>query len=213
MAFPPASRLYFITDSASSRGRSNEEMIRLAVAGGASIVQLREKQMTEGQLLQEARELRVVTRQIGVAFIVNDRVDIARKVGADGVHVGQQDASVKAARERLGKGAIIGGSAETVEQAIAMEQAGADYVANSYPIFGSPTKPDLPSVGVGFVRLLKEAVGIPVCAIGGISQHKVGDVVAAGADLVAVISALTTADDPAMMAREIVAEIERHASS
>ena len=211
LVFPPRSRLYFITDSASSHGRSNEEMIRLAVAGGAGIVQLREKHMTDDQLLDEARRLRKATQELGVMFIVNDRVDIAKAVGADGVHVGQQDVSVEVAREELGPDAIIGGSAKTPQQAIAMEQAGADYVANSGPVFRSPTKPDLPSVGVGLIKLLKEAVGIRVCAIGGITEHNVGEVVAAGADLVAVISALTTAEDPAATARAIIAQIERHA--
>jgi thiamine-phosphate pyrophosphorylase len=205
--FPPPSRLYFITDSASSLGRANEEMVRRVVAGGVGIVQLREKRLDDAQLLEEARRLREVTRELEVLFIVNDRVDIARAVGADGVHVGQQDMSVALARSWLGSEAIIGGSAETPEQASAMELAGANYIANSLPLFPSPTKPDLPAVGLESIRRLRAAVTVPICAIGGITPDNVADVIAAGADLIAVISALTTAEDPTAVAREFVARM------
>lgn len=203
-------RLFFITDSASSRGRSNEEMVRLAAAGGASIVQLREKNLSDDQLLAEAYRLREVTRELGVVFIVNDRVDIARRVDADGVHVGLQDVSVEFAREQLGPDAVVGASVRTPEQAINAERAGATYVANCGPIFPSPTKPELSSVGVDIIRLLRRTVKIPVCAIGGINERNVGQVVEAGANLVAVISAITTAKDPAEAARRIIAQIHKH---
>ncbi len=185
-------------------------MVRSAAAGGAGIVQLREKRLDDAQLLAEARKLREVTRELGVVFIVNDRVDIARRVEADGVHVGLQDVSVEFAREQLGPDAVVGASVRTPEQAIAAQQAGATYVANCGPIFPSPTKPELPCGGVDIIRLLRRTVKIPVCAIGGINERNVGEVVDAGANLVAVISAITTAEDPAAAARRIILQIHKH---
>ncbi len=194
--------LYVITDHSLSRGRSNEEVVEAAITGGADIIQLRDKGRTAKQLLQEALKLRNITRRRGVLFIVNDRVDLVLAVDADGVHLGQDDLPLKYARKLLGDDKIIGISAQNVEQAVQAEKDSADYVAVS-AIFSTPTKPDAQSLGLEAITNIKRNVGIPVVAIGGIKEENAAQVRKAGADCIAVISAVVSAVDIEKAARNL----------
>lgn len=200
--------LYLVTDRGLSRGRATVEIVREAVAGGATCVQLREKQCSTREFIEEARALVALLQPLGVPLIINDRVDVARAVGAAGVHLGQQDMSIADAR-RLGlPGWIIGVSAESVADAIQAEREGADYVGVS-PVFATPTKADAaPPLGLEGLRAIRAAVKISLVAIGGIHVGNARDVIQAGADGLAVVSAIVAADDPRAAAAELRREIE-----
>ena len=202
--------LYLVTDRALSRGRATAEIVRAAVAGGVTCVQLREKHCGTREFLEEARALRVVSRALGIPLIVNDRVDVALAVGADGVHLGQQDMPLADARRLGPPGWIIGVSAESPADAIRAEQEGADYVGVS-PVFATPTKADAaPPLGLEGLRNIRAAVKIPLVAIGGIHAGNARAAIRAGADGLAVVSAIVSADSPraaaAILRREIDAE-------
>ena len=194
--------LYVITDHDLSRGRPDEEVVEQAMAGGADVIQLRDKGRTTKELLQEALRLREITREKGVKFIINDRVDLALASDADGVHLGQDDLPIKWARKLLGDGKIIGASAQTVEQAVQAEKDSADYVAVS-AIFSTPTKPDAQALGLEAITNIKRNVNIPVVAIGGIKEENAAQVREAGADCIAVISAVVSADNIEEAARNL----------
>ncbi len=201
--------LYLVTDRALSRARTSVEIVRAAVAGGVTCVQLREKTCGTREFVAEARALRAVLRGTGVPLIVNDRVDVALAAGADGVHLGQRDMSVADAR-RLGPSAwIIGVSAESRDDAIRAEKDGADYVGVS-PVFATATKADhAPPLGLEGLRAIRAAVGIPLVAIGGIHVENARAVIRAGANGLAVVSAIVSAESPraaaAALRREIAA--------
>jgi thiamine-phosphate pyrophosphorylase len=199
--------LYVITDREIARGLSHAEIARRVICGGADVVQLREKGMPCRDLLATAREIREITREAGVLFIVNDRIDIAIVAGADGVHLGQDDLPVREARRIAPAGFIIGVSVGCVAEAVAAESAGAGYVALS-PIFPTTSKDDAgPGHGIQVLRGICNAVSIPVIAIGGITHQNVSEVVAAGADGVAVISAVVGREDITGAARQMKAII------
>jgi thiamine-phosphate pyrophosphorylase len=182
---------------------SHVELARLAVAGGADSIQLRDKRLSDGELADVAREVLVVCRRAGVPLLINDRVDVARQVGADGVHVGRADEPIDYARRVLGREAIIGGSADSVDEAVAVDTEGADYVGFGH-IFATGSKEKTgPPVGVETLRRARVAVRIPIIAIGGITAANVKSVVEAGAWGVAVIGAVCGADDPEVAARDI----------
>ena len=200
--------LYLVTDRALARGRSTAALVREAVAGGATCVQVREKNGGTREFLEEARAVQAALRGTGVPLIVNDRVDVALAIGADGVHLGQQDMPIAEAR-RLGPAEwIIGVSAECVEDAIRAEREGADYVGVS-PVFATPTKTDtaLP-LGLEGLRQMRAAVKIPLVAIGGIHAGNAREVIRAGADGLAVVSAIVSADSPREAARQLRREIK-----
>ena len=200
--------LYVITDRGLSKGRSHLEVMRAAIEGGATAIQLRDKEATTRELVEVGRALRELARQRGVAFIVNDRVDVALAVDADGVHVGQDDMPARLARKLLGLDKIVGVSASTVEEALQAQADGADYVSAS-PVFSTPTKPDAaPPTGLEGLRAFVEALRVPVVAIGGINEGNVGEVIKAGAAGVAVISAVVAAPDVAEAARRLRQRIE-----
>lgn len=200
--------LYVITDRMLSRGKSHPEVARAAIEGGATIIQLRDKEASTRELIEAGLALRKLAREREVAFMVNDRVDVAMTVEADGVHVGQDDMPAKLARKLMGPGKIIGVSTSTVEEALGAEADGADYVSAS-PVFTTPTKPDTPPpTGLEGLRAIAEAVHVPVIAIGGINESNVEEVVKAGADGVAVISAVVAAPDIAEAARRLRKRIE-----
>ncbi len=187
--------LYVLTDHGLSRGRSNAEVVEEAIAGGADVIQLRDKGYTAKQLLEEALKLRRITRESGVPFIINDRVDVALAVEADGVHLGQDDFSIAWARRLLGKDRIIGISTHNVEEAVQAEKDGADYISIG-SAFPTTTKPDArPISGLELITGIKENVNIPVVAIGGINLENAAQVGMAGADCIAVISAVVSAVD------------------
>ena len=200
--------LYLVTDRSLARGRTSVEIVREAVAGGATCVQLREKNCGTREFLEEARAFQAALRGTGVPLVVNDRVDVALAVDADGVHLGQQDMALADARRLGPPGWIIGVSAECVEDAIRAEREGADYIGVS-PVFATPTKTDaaLP-LGLEGLRQMRAAVKIPLVAIGGIHAGNAREVIRAGADGLAVVSAIVSADSPREAARQLRREIE-----
>ena len=196
--------LYVITDEQLSNGRSHIEIARFAIEGGADVIQLRDKTASSRKLYEDAIAIRKITRDADVPFIVNDRLDIALAVDADGVHVGQKDLPAKVARRLIGSDKILGVSAETVEQAIQAEQDGADYLGVG-PIFEArSTKPDASEpMGLVLLREIQCRCKIPVIAIGGINQQNASETIQAGADGIAVISAIVSAQDIASASREL----------
>lgn len=200
-------RLYIITDRALSRGRSNEEVIRRAILGGADVVQLRDKGASTSELYREAVLLRQLTRAMDTAFIINDRVDVALAVDAEGVHLGRDDLPLSVARRMLEPHKIIGASTHSLQQARAAAQEGAHYLSVG-PVFSTTTKEAGPPVGVNLIRQVKDHIDIPVVAIGGLRLQNVTEVLQARADCVAVISAAVSAEDVEKSVRALKAKIE-----
>jgi thiamine-phosphate pyrophosphorylase len=195
--------LYVITDEGIGRGRSHAELARRAVAGGADVIQLRDKALSCRDLLGAAVAIREITRDAGALFIVNDRLDVALAAGADGVHLGENDLPIGEARRLAPPGFIIGASVGSVATAVSAEAEGADYVALS-PTFATGSKDDAgPGHGLAMLSAVRAAVALPLVAIGGITAGNVGEVIAAGADGVAVISAVVGKDDVTAAARDI----------
>ena len=200
--------LYLVTDRALARGRTTGEIVREAVAAGVTCVQLREKNCGTREFLEEARAIQAALRGTGVPLIVNDRVDVALAVGADGVHLGQRDMAIGDARRLGPSGWIIGVSAESVDDAVQAEREGADYIGVS-PVFATPTKTDTARpLGLEGLRQMRAAVKIPLVAIGGIHASNARDVIRAGADGLAVVSAIVSADSPREAAGQLRREIE-----
>jgi thiamine-phosphate pyrophosphorylase len=193
--------VYPITDTRIS-GLSHADQVSLLADGGATLVQLREKDLSALDFYKQAAAAFAVARQRGVTLIINDRADVALAVGAQGVHLGQDDLPPDAARKLLGEDAIIGYSTHNVSQAIAAAAFPIDYIALG-PIFSTGTKanPD-PVVGLDGLRVVRKAIGsIPLVAIGGITEANAAAVIDAGADSVAVVSALLSGDPAAISDR------------
>ncbi len=205
-------RLYVITDSRLLGPRSLVEAVEEAIRGGATVIQYREKNAPTRKMVEEARLLRTLCKGKGVTFIVNDRIDVALAVDADGVHVGDDDMPVWLARKILGPLKIIGASADSVEKALLYAAEGADYlgVGSIYP---TSTKPDAgPPIGIEGLRRIVSVVNIPVVAIGGINADNAKEVLGAGASGIAVISAVMGAPDifeATMRLRKIVDEVRK----
>jgi thiamine-phosphate diphosphorylase len=200
--------LYLVTDRGLSRGRTTCEIVREAVAGGVTCVQLREKRCGTREFIEEARAVLAILRPLGVPLIINDRVDVALMVGADGVHLGQQDMAITDARVLAPPAWIIGVSAESVDDARRAERKGADYIGVS-PVFATQTKLDAATpLGLKGLRQIRNAVQIPLVAIGGIHCGNVRDVIRAGADGVAVVSAVVSADSPRAAAAALRRELD-----
>ena len=201
--------LYVVLDRTAARGRDLDSLLAAVIDGGCRMVQLREKEWPSGRLLPLARRLRDRCRSAGVTFIINDRVDVAVAVEADGVHVGQDDLPARLARSFLTKGMVLGVSTHDIEQARAARDDGADYVAVG-SMFPTATKPDFQLVGPALIRKLRGEIRVPLIGIGGITHDNVADVVRAGADGVAVISAVCAAPDPGVATRRFL-ELIGHA--
>jgi thiamine-phosphate pyrophosphorylase len=187
--------LYVILDRTAARGRDLEEILDATIAGGCRLVQLREKEWPTGRLLPLAERLLDRCRRAGVTFIVNDRVDLAVAVGADGVHLGQDDLPPRAARPLLRPGMVLGRSTHSIAQARQAQADGADYIAVG-SMFPTQTKPDFELVGPELVRAVRPETRAPLVGIGGITRENVTQVIRAGADGVAVISAVCAAENP-----------------
>ncbi|WP_332449867.1 thiamine phosphate synthase [Methanoculleus sp.] len=199
--------LYVVTDETIGRGRSHAELAARAVAGGADMIQLRDKTLSSRDLLAAAFAIREVTLDAGALFIVNDRLDVALAAGADGVHLGESDLPIGHARRIAPPGFIIGASVGSVATAVGAANEGADYVALS-PTFATGSKDDAgPGHGLATLSAIRSAVSLPLVAIGGITAGNVGEVIAAGADGVAVISAVVGKDDVTAAARDLRSRI------
>jgi thiamine-phosphate pyrophosphorylase len=198
--------LYVILDRAAAGDRGLDAILEATIAGGCRMVQLREKVWPSGRLWPLAERLRARCREAGVTFVVNDRVDLALAVGAAGVHLGQDDLPPRAARPLLHGGMLLGLSTHSLAQAEAAQAAGADYVAVG-SMFPTATKPDFALVGPGLLRAIRPRVRVPLVGIGGVTPENVGEVIRAGADGVAVISAVCAAPDPEAATRRFLDEI------
>ena len=195
--------LYLVTDRGLAKGRSTLDIVGAAVSGGVTCVQLREKECSTREFIEEALAVKDFLKARGVPLIINDRVDVALAVGADGVHLGQTDMPLEAAQKILGDSMIIGISAESLEDAVEAEKGGADYLGVS-PIFATPTKTDTaPPLGLEGLRAIRRAVNLPLVGIGGLNQDNAADVIRSGGDGVAVVSAVVSAGDPAAAARNL----------
>ncbi|MCU4925802.1 thiamine phosphate synthase [Halobacteria archaeon AArc-dxtr1] len=207
---PAGWETYLVTQASLSRGRTTPEVVADAIAGGVDAVQLREKDADAAVRYDQGRELRELTAEATVPLLVNDRVDIARAIDADGVHVGQSDLPVPVVRDLLGPDAIVGCSTSTVAEARRAEAAGADYLGVG-TIYGTGSKdvdPAKDNVGPGRVAEIADAVSIPIVGIGGITAANAGPVVRAGAAGVAVISEITAAGDPQAATADLADAVE-----
>lgn len=203
-----ALKLYAVTDYSWLCGRTLEDCVSQALRGGVTFVQLRQKGATTNQLVEQAEKLIPLCRRAGVPFVIDDDAYAAKLCGADGVHVGQSDATCADARRILGEDAIIGVSAQTVEQAIAAERAGADYLGVG-AMFVTSTKPDADKVSLEDLRAICAAVKIPVVAIGGISGKNIVDLQHTGIAGVAVVSAIFAASDITDATAQLLRKVDR----
>jgi thiamine-phosphate pyrophosphorylase len=187
--------LYCLTAEKFSRGRGNLEVVRAMLDAGVKLVQYREKEKKSGVMLEECLEIRRMTRQAGAAFIVNDHIDLALMVGADGVHIGQEDFPVQAVRRLVGEEMAIGLSTHAPQEALAAVQSGADYIGVG-PIFRTFTKEDVVDpVGFEYLEYVAGSLDVPFVAIGGIKEHNVAEVVRRGARCVAMVTEIVEAED------------------
>ena len=193
--------LYFVADR-----DGMQRALDAALAGGADLFQLRDKDASDDELLAAAETARERCRAAGALFVLNDRHDLAVACGADGVHVGQEDTPVARAREIVGNDVIVGLSTHSMKQAQAGCRSGADYIAVG-PVHATPTKEGRPAIGVEPIRYAAAHVSVPWFAIGGIDTGTVGDVVRAGARRIVVVRALADADDPEATARALRASV------
>jgi thiamine-phosphate pyrophosphorylase len=201
--------LYVVTDRNKANGLAHAEIARRATKGGANVIQLRDKHLSRRELYLTALEVRQVTRENNAAFIVNDSLDVALAAKADGVHLGQDDLPLEAARRIAPESFIIGVSVGTVAQAVRAEDEGADYIALS-PIFDTSSKDDAGrGRGLEVLKEIKRAVEIPVIAIGGIDKKNLPSVIRTGADGAAVITAVVGQKDIEAAARELSAIIAK----
>jgi len=186
--------LYVIIDIKACGNRDPAYVAEEAIAGGADIIQLRDKVSSVSEILEVARAIRGLAKNKKVPFIINDRVDIAVAVGADGVHLGQDDLPIESARSIIGSEKIIGFSTHSLPQALDAEKSGADYIGLG-PVFPTPTKPDYTAVGIDLIKEVRGKIKIPFVVIGGIDESNIDEVVAAGASRVAVVRAVCGAKD------------------
>lgn len=199
--------LYAVTDRAWVGRQSLYEQVECALRGGATIVQLREKQLDEESFLAEGREIAALCRSYGVPLIINDNVELAIACGADGVHVGQEDMAASKARKRLGDGMILGVSAHNVQEALQAVRDGADYLGSG-AVFGSSTKTNVSPMKRETLCAICSAVDIPVVAIGGVTKEKLPQLAGTGISGAAMVSAIFGAPDIEAECRELRALLE-----
>lgn len=200
--------LYAVTDRSWLGGHTLYQDVEAAIKGGATFIQLREKKLDEEHFLEEAKEIKELCKKYRVPFVINDNVDIALAMDADGVHVGQSDMEAGMVREKLGPDKIIGVSAQTVEQALLAEQKGADYLGVG-AVFPTGSKDDAVEVSHETLKAICEAVKIPVIAIGGISTGNVMELSGSGICGIAVISAIFAKPDIEAAAKELRKQTEK----
>lgn len=195
--------MYAITDRLWLDGRPLADDVRLALEGGATMLQLREKELSDDNFLSEAQSIKRLCREFRVPFIINDNVDVALACDADGIHVGQKDMAAGDVRAMIGPDRILGVSAQTVEQAKAAELQGADYLGVG-AVFPTGTKQDADAVSKETLTAICQSVSIPVVAIGGITLDNAGDLSGSGIAGIAVVSAVFAADDITGATRSLV---------
>ena len=199
--------IYLVTDRALCGGRPLEEIVRQAVSGGAAYIQLREKDISTRLFVEEAKAIKKIMEPYRVPLIINDRIDVALACGAQGVHIGQDDMPYACARKLLGKNAIIGLSVETWEDVEASEKLDVSYIGVS-PVFATPTKTDTKEPwGLEGLKKIKAFSRHPLVAIGGVNESNAADVIKAGADCLAVVSAICAAANSETAARRLNAII------
>ena len=203
------SGLYVIIDTQALKGHSHVEATTQAIRGGAGAIQLRDKLLSKKELLPIAQELKNLCDEHNVPFIINDYLDLVLAADADGLHLGQDDLPIRVARKLLPIDKIIGISTTTIDQAVTAESEGADYIAvgSMYP---TPSKETAKVVGLDRLRQIRQAVILPLVAIGGITKDNVDEVIAAGANSVAIISAILQAKDIEAAAQQITGKLETH---
>jgi thiamine-phosphate pyrophosphorylase len=200
--------LYLVTDPHLGGGQPLVEIVAAAVAGGVTLVQLRDKEADGRVMLEQARALKALLDPAGVPLLINDRIDIALAAGAAGCHVGQTDLPVEAARALLGPDAILGTSLDAIEQARAADPEYLDYVAYG-PFATTATKGDAgPPIGAAGLVAVRALTALPLVAIGGVGEANLGDAIVAGADGIAVVSAIMAAADPAAASRRLRTAID-----
>ena len=197
--------LYAVTDRHWLNGETLYSQVEKALKGGATFIQLREKKLDEGSFLEEAKEIQKLCKEYNVPFVINDNVEIAKKINADGVHVGQSDMEAQNVREILGDDKIIGVSAQTVEQALLAEKHGADYLGVG-AVFKTGSKDDAEEVSHDELERICKAVSIPVIAIGGITHDNVKELAGRGIVGIAVISAIFAQKDIENATKELKVE-------
>lgn len=200
--------LYLIIDKGLAGERDLVEIARDAIKGGAKVVQLRAKGLTDRELLETGIALRALTKELNTPFIVNDRPDVALVSGADGVHLGQDDLPLKKARDLMGD-RIIGISTHSLEQALEAEKGGADYISVGPIFFSMELKPDLFPVGLELIRQVKDKIHIPFVAVGGIDIDKVDEVILSGARNVACASTIMKAEKVEEATRDLLEKIRQ----
>lgn len=186
--------LYAVTDRRWANKQSLKEQIELSLKGGVTFLQLREKNLSEEEFLKEAREIKALAKEYKVPFITNDNVDVAMKVDADGVHVGQDDKDAKEVRKIIGKDKILGVSAQTIKQAIKAEKDGADYIGVG-AVFPTGTKKDAENLSIEILKKICQSVTIPVVAIGGITKENILKLRGSKIAGVALVSAIFASKD------------------
>ncbi|WP_352399925.1 thiamine phosphate synthase [Anaerotignum sp.] len=200
--------LYAVTDRTWLKDRKLADDVEQALQGGATFVQLREKDASFDEFVEQAKEVKAVCKKHGVPFVINDNIEVALAVDADGVHVGQSDMEAGSVREKIGPDKIIGVSTRTVEEALLAKERGADYLGVG-AIFNTSTKLDASEVSFQELRGICGTVQLPVVAIGGISLDNIEELIGTGIDGVAVVSALFGAKDIKKASEELKEKVER----
>ena len=199
--------LYLCTDRQLMTTETIEESVELAIQGGVTVVQLREKECTSREFYEMAKAVKTITDAYEVPLIINDRIDIALAVGADGVHLGQKDIPVGVARDLLGADKIVGATANTVELAKEAWHAGADYLGAG-DVFGTTTKSDTKHITLDDLKAIRDAIEIPVVAIGGVNEENIALLKPTGVDGAAVISAVVGQKDITAAAEKLISNFQ-----
>ena len=200
--------LYAVTDRAWAKEVTLMEQVKQALKGGITFLQLREKKLSEGEFIKEAREMKKLAAQYQIPFVINDNIKVALEVDADGVHIGQDDMSVEEARKLLGEDKIIGVSAHNVKEALTAQKGGADYLGVG-AVCATSTKKDANVVSKEEIKKIKEAVDIPIVAIGGIKKDNIDALTGTGIDGVAVVSAIFGAKDITKDTKELLKTVKK----
>ncbi|WP_078428814.1 thiamine phosphate synthase [Alkalihalobacterium alkalinitrilicum] len=202
-------KLYTITGEEFHQGRDLITVMEQAIIGGSDIIQLRDKTNSKKVVFEKGKQLRELTKKYGVTFIVNDHIDVALAVDADGIHIGQDDLPIEEARKIVGKDKIIGLSTHAIEEAREAERAGADYIGVG-PIFPTKSKVDVVDpVTTDYIRQVVKEITIPFVAIGGIKLHNVDQVLEAGATRICAISEIVGTDDIKSVCQQFIQKIDQ----